>query len=648
MASWIFQNLLTPADLHDDEEEDKVPTSQLLNSNNNTTTTTTGTTTTREDHVDIVQVKPILSSSSRTSSIDVSVSDLLHRIETSSLHDDKIEAMEHLIELSSQDNQSSSTMTRFNHHKEFKENFPKLMNYLNQNENESTTRQYLTIICNLAQLENHGPIYLDLMIKNNNYLSILISLLNENNSYIRYQTIQLLNILLQYNSLVLQDAILKEAAIPLILSLLNEYGVLRNEGILFLRNLTREINQSLSEPQEHTMAIGNELKKIIVFEGAFEKLFGIILQEGGNQGGVVVLDCLYIILYLLKDNELNRKQFLMLQNFGMSFLYPLLVIPEFKFDSTLPTARMSSGGSLGISSSSGIDGNIGDKSSSGSGSGGTMTTRTNTGLHDDHTMKSSSDNNLESSSFGFLKSVAGVAMNLMSGGGTSSNDTQSELNSQQHSNLSSHLLSDHFSISNPMYPMMMVLNKNEQQEIFKQNFKHIANSEKQLEIISIVLDIILELMKSTREPVKDIITHHHRGGTRNTSQMSLLIPILKLSLDYIFTSIVGNDSSQQQEFFHLIPPLIRTIMYDINMKSIFILGHLMYNNRIAQEVLEGYFFQYGNTMSIPSQLLMSNGIQNVLITNSSGNGLIHSLMIEESAIIRLCKLVLYDGDEYRR
>ncbi|KAG2393052.1 hypothetical protein C9374_009629 [Naegleria lovaniensis] len=614
MASWIFQNLLTPADLQDDDDGEEHQTPHLSDHNSTRVTSTPShtssnnntimTTTTRvEDHVDIVQVKPILSSSRSPASIDVSVSDLLHRIETSSLHDDRIEAMENLIELSSQDMNSQNS--RFNHHKEFKEIFPKLINHVNQNESETTTRQYLTIICNLAQLENHGPIYLDLIINNNNYLSILISLLNENNSYLRYQTIQLLNILLQYNPLVIQDAILKEATIPLILSLLNEYGVLRNEGILFLRNLTREINQLMvhsPSEQEHNMAIGNELKKIIVFEGAFEKLFGIILQEGGNQGGVLVLDCLYIILYLLKDNELNRKQFLMLQNGGMTFLYPLLVIPEFKNHSL-------SGMKTNMSS---------------------LTTNTLTNSE---------------SSYGFLKSVAGVAMNLMSG-----NDQSLYQQDSQHSNFSSHLNGDdHFSISNPMYPMLL----NEQ--VTKQNLKQISSNEKQLEIISIVLDILLELMKSTKEPVKDIITHHHRGGTRNVnSTQSILIPILKLSFDYIFTSMVGghdsNTSPQQQlsNMMNLIPPLIRTIMYDINMKSIFLLGHLTFNNRSAQEVLESYFFQYGNTLSIPSQLLMSNGIQNVLTTNSSGNGLIHSLMIEESAIIRLCKLVLYDSDEYRR
>lgn len=31
-----------------------------------------------------------------------------------------------------------------------------------------------------------------------------------------------------------------------------------------------------------------EIQKIVVFEGAFEKIFSIIKEEGGSEGGVVV------------------------------------------------------------------------------------------------------------------------------------------------------------------------------------------------------------------------------------------------------------------------------------------------------------------------------------------------------------------------
>lgn len=34
--------------------------------------------------------------------------------------------------------------------------------------------------------------------------------------------------------------------------------------------------------------IRQEIQKIVVFEGAFEKIFSIINEEGGSDGGVVV------------------------------------------------------------------------------------------------------------------------------------------------------------------------------------------------------------------------------------------------------------------------------------------------------------------------------------------------------------------------
>lgn len=38
-----------------------------------------------------------------------------------------------------------------------------------------------------------------------------------------------------------------------------------------------------------------EIQKIVVFEGAFEKIFSIIKEEGGSDGGVVV-QVIYLIL----------------------------------------------------------------------------------------------------------------------------------------------------------------------------------------------------------------------------------------------------------------------------------------------------------------------------------------------------------------
>ena len=38
-----------------------------------------------------------------------------------------------------------------------------------------------------------------------------------------------------------------------------------------------------------------EIQKIVVFEGALEKIFGIIKEEGGSEGGVVVQVFKYLV-----------------------------------------------------------------------------------------------------------------------------------------------------------------------------------------------------------------------------------------------------------------------------------------------------------------------------------------------------------------
>ncbi|XP_050250074.1 golgin candidate 6-like [Quercus robur] len=80
---------------------------------------------------------------------------------------------------------------------------------------------------------------------------------------------------------------LEEAAFRSILKWL----VIRNEALLLLTYLTRE---------------AEEIQKIVVFEGAFEKIFSIIKEEGGSEGGVVVQDCLQLLNNLLRTNASNQ------------------------------------------------------------------------------------------------------------------------------------------------------------------------------------------------------------------------------------------------------------------------------------------------------------------------------------------------------
>ena len=67
--------------------------------------------------------------------------------------------------------------------------------------------------------------------------------------------------------------------------------MLRNEALLLLP----------------AMLAGNaDLQKIVAFSGAFEKLFDIIKQEGGVDGGIVVQDALTVVGCLLRFNVSNQ------------------------------------------------------------------------------------------------------------------------------------------------------------------------------------------------------------------------------------------------------------------------------------------------------------------------------------------------------
>ncbi|KAK3183661.1 hypothetical protein Dsin_030947 [Dipteronia sinensis] len=79
----------------------------------------------------------------------------------------------------------------------------------------------------------------------------------------------------------LQEAILTiPRGITRLMDVLMDREVIRNEALLLLTYLTRE---------------AEEIQKIVVFEGAFEKIFSIIKEEGGSEGGVVVQGCLELL-----------------------------------------------------------------------------------------------------------------------------------------------------------------------------------------------------------------------------------------------------------------------------------------------------------------------------------------------------------------
>ncbi|XP_034916744.1 golgin candidate 6 isoform X2 [Populus alba] len=91
------------------------------------------------------------------------------------------------------------------------------------------------------------------------------------------------------------------------MDMLMDREVIRNEALLLLTHLTRE---------------AEEIQKILVFEGAFEKIFSIIKEEGGSEGGVVVQDCLELLNNLLRNNASN--QVLLRETLGFDAIISIL------------------------------------------------------------------------------------------------------------------------------------------------------------------------------------------------------------------------------------------------------------------------------------------------------------------------------------
>lgn len=52
------------------------------------------------------------------------------------------------------------------------------------------------------------------------------------------------------------------------------------------------------------------IQGFLVFDSGFDKIFGIIQAEGNSDGGLVVDDCVKLLLNLLKDNASNKLMLL--------------------------------------------------------------------------------------------------------------------------------------------------------------------------------------------------------------------------------------------------------------------------------------------------------------------------------------------------
>lgn len=138
-----------------------------------------------------------------------------------------------------------------------------------------------------------GMLNSELLAREHGSASLLLSLLEEEDFYVRYHTLRLLTMLSTNSSVRLQEAVLATPqGLTRLMDMMQDREVIRNEALLLLTYLTRS---------------AEEIQKIAVFEGVFEKLFNIIVEEGGSEGGIVVQDCLELLNNIIRDNPSNQS-----------------------------------------------------------------------------------------------------------------------------------------------------------------------------------------------------------------------------------------------------------------------------------------------------------------------------------------------------
>lgn len=144
--------------------------------------------------------------------------------------------------------------------------------------------------------ESLGVQFTDIYIKRTENVILLVDLLEEHDFKVRWPAVKLLTGLLVSKAKELQECILVcPMGVSRLMDLLSDSReVIRNDALLLLGHLTRG----------HA-----NIQKIVAFENAFDKLLCIIEEEGFSDGGVIVEDCLLVLLNLLKNNISNQNFF---------------------------------------------------------------------------------------------------------------------------------------------------------------------------------------------------------------------------------------------------------------------------------------------------------------------------------------------------
>merc|ERR1719187_3161883 len=136
----------------------------------------------------------------------------------------------------------------------------------------------------------------EMFLKDRENLGLVLQYVEEFDFKIRRPAVQLLSDLLTNCAREVQQQVLdSHTGVSRLMDVLGETReVLRNDALILLFKLTK----------------GNaNLQKIVAFENAFDKIFEIMEAEGWTDGGIVVEDCLRLLLNLLRNNPSNQTFF---------------------------------------------------------------------------------------------------------------------------------------------------------------------------------------------------------------------------------------------------------------------------------------------------------------------------------------------------
>ncbi|XP_023568773.1 general vesicular transport factor p115 isoform X1 [Octodon degus] len=192
-----------------------------------------------------------------------------------------IQAMEHLIHILQTDRSDSEIIGYA---------LDTLYNIISNDEEEEVEEN------STRQSEDLGSQFTEIFIKQQENVTLLLSLLEEFDFHVRWPGVKLLTSLLkQLGPQVQQIILVSPMGVSRLMDLLaDSREVIRNDGVLLLQALTRS---------------NGAIQKIVAFENAFERLLDIITEEGSSDGGIVVEDCLILLQNLLKNNNSNQNFF---------------------------------------------------------------------------------------------------------------------------------------------------------------------------------------------------------------------------------------------------------------------------------------------------------------------------------------------------